>query len=80
MMTGLQSFHYGTGRVMSHTAARANIILDQHHESTARAECRDDASVIDESPAIYKDIDAVMAAQSDLMEIVRAGPDAARQY
>jgi tRNA-splicing ligase RtcB len=26
--------------------------------------------VIDETPAAYKDIDAVMAAQSDLVEIV----------
>ena len=26
--------------------------------------------MIDESPAAYKDIDAVMAAQSDLVEVV----------
>ena len=30
----------------------------------------DDAAVIDETPAAYKDIDAVMAAQRDLVEIV----------
>jgi tRNA-splicing ligase RtcB len=33
-------------------------------------ECRKDAEVIDETPAAYKPIDAVMAAQADLVEIV----------
>ena len=67
------SFHscsHGAGRVMSRTAARQRITLSQHREATAHVECRKDAGVIDESPAAYKDIDAVMAAQSDLVEIV----------
>jgi tRNA-splicing ligase RtcB len=67
------SFHscsHGAGRVMSRTAARAQITLKQHREATAHVECRKDAGVIDESPAAYKDIDAVMAAQSDLVEVV----------
>jgi tRNA-splicing ligase RtcB len=67
------SFHscsHGAGRVMSRTAARARISLAQHREATAHVECRKDAGVIDESPAAYKDIDAVMAAQSDLVEVV----------
>ena len=38
--------------------------------ATAHVECRKDAGVIDESPAAYKDIDAVMAAQRDLVEVV----------
>ena len=38
--------------------------------ATAGVECRKDEDVIDETPAAYKDIDAVMAAQSDLVEIV----------
>ena len=33
-------------------------------------ECRKDADVIDETPAAYKPIDAVMEAQKDLVEIV----------
>ena len=33
-------------------------------------ECRKDAEVIDETPMAYKDIDAVMAAQADLVDIV----------
>ena len=67
------SFHscsHGAGRVMSRTRARQEITLAQHREATAQVECRKDAGVIDESPAAYKDIDAVMAAQSDLVEIV----------
>jgi tRNA-splicing ligase RtcB (3'-phosphate/5'-hydroxy nucleic acid ligase) len=67
------SFHscsHGAGRVMSRTAARKNITLKQHREATAHVECRKDEAVIDESPAAYKSIDAVMAAQSDLVEVV----------
>ena len=37
---------------------------------TAGIECRKDAAVIDETPAAYKPIEAVMAAQADLVEIV----------
>lgn len=68
-----ESFHscsHGAGRVMSRTAARAQITLKQHREATAHVECRKDAGVIDESPAAYKDIDAVMAAQHELVDIV----------
>ncbi|HJR75264.1 MAG TPA: RtcB family protein [Luteimonas sp.] len=67
------SFHscsHGAGRVMSRTQARQSITLAQHREATAHVECRKDAAVIDESPAAYKSIDAVMAAQSDLVEVV----------
>ncbi len=67
------SFHscsHGAGRVMSRTAARQQITLSQHREATAHVECRKDAGVIDESPAAYKDIDAVMSAQSDLVDVV----------
>ena len=67
------SFHscsHGAGRVMSRTAARARITLKEHREATAHVECRKDAGVIDESPAAYKDIDAVMAAQRDLVDVV----------
>ncbi|MGN7831553.1 RtcB family protein [Pseudoxanthomonas sp. 22568] len=67
------SFHscsHGAGRVMSRTAARQRITLAQHREATAHVECRKDDGVIDESPAAYKSIDAVMAAQTDLVEVV----------
>lgn len=67
------SFHscsHGAGRVMSRTAARQQITLAQHREATAHVECRKDSGVIDESPAAYKSIDAVMEAQRDLVEVV----------
>jgi len=68
-----ESFHscsHGAGRVMSRTEARKRITLEDHARATAHVECRKDADVVDESPAAYKPIDAVMAAQSDLVEIV----------
>ena len=37
---------------------------------TQGVECRKDAGVIDEIPGAYKDIDQVMANQSDLVEVV----------
>ena len=33
-------------------------------------ECRKDEGVIDETPGAYKDIDAVMAAQTALVDVV----------
>ena len=68
-----ESFHscsHGAGRVMSRTEARKRITLDQHKHATAHVECRKDSDVIDESPAAYKPIEAVMEAQKDLVEIV----------
>ncbi|CAM2007216.1 RtcB family protein [Acanthopleuribacter pedis] len=68
-----ESFHscsHGAGRVMSRTQAKKRISLDEHQEATAGVECRKDAGVIDETPAAYKPIDAVMKAQSDLVEVV----------
>lgn len=64
------SCSHGAGRKMSRTEAGKRISIEDHIAATAGVECRKDASVIDESPAAYKDIDAVMAAQSDLVEIV----------
>jgi tRNA-splicing ligase RtcB len=67
------SFHscsHGAGRKMSRTEARKRFTLEEHRAATAGVECRKDADVIDETPAAYKDIDAVMAAQHDLVEVV----------
>jgi len=68
-----QSFHscsHGAGRAMSRTAARRRFSLAEHAAATEGVECRRDVGVIDETPMAYKDIDAVMAAQSDLVEVV----------
>ena len=65
-----ESCSHGAGRVMSRTEAKKRFTLEDHARATAGVECRKDEDVIDETPAAYKDIDAVMAAQSDLVEIV----------
>lgn len=54
---------------MSRTEAKRRISLEEHVKATEGIECRKDADVIDESPAAYKDIDAVMAAQDELVKI-----------
>lgn len=64
------SCSHGAGRVMSRGEAKKLISLEQHKEAMEGIEARLDADVIDESPAAYKDIGAVMEAQSDLVEIV----------
>jgi tRNA-splicing ligase RtcB (3'-phosphate/5'-hydroxy nucleic acid ligase) len=65
-----ESCSHGAGRKMSRTAARKQFTIAQHEAATRGVECRKDADVIDETPAAYKDIDAVMDAQKDLVEIV----------
>ena len=64
------SCSHGAGRAMSRAEAKARFSLEQHLAATSGVECRKDAGVIDETPMAYKDIDLVMAAQSDLVEIV----------
>ena len=64
------SCSHGAGRVLSRTAAKKRYKLADHAAATAHVECRKDAGVIDETPMAYKDIDQVMAAQADLVEIV----------
>jgi tRNA-splicing ligase RtcB len=64
------SCSHGAGRAMSRAAAKARFSLEDHVAATSGVECRKDAGVIDETPMAYKDIDLVMAAQSDLVEIV----------
>jgi tRNA-splicing ligase RtcB (3'-phosphate/5'-hydroxy nucleic acid ligase) len=61
---------HGAGRKMSRGEAKRSFTVADHVEATQGIECRKDASVIDETPAAYKSIDAVMAAQSDLVEVV----------
>lgn len=60
------SCSHGAGRVMSRSKAKATITVEEHEKATEGVECRKDKAMLDESPAAYKDIDAVMAAQSDL--------------
>jgi len=64
------SCSHGAGRVMSRTKAKATFTVADQVRATAHVECRKDAAVIDEIPMAYKDIDAVMAAQRDLVEVM----------
>ncbi|MDV5140300.1 RtcB family protein [Chimaeribacter arupi] len=64
------SCSHGAGRTMSRTAAKKRFSVADQIRATAHVECRKDSEVIDEIPMAYKDIDAVMAAQSSLVEIV----------
>lgn len=64
------SCSHGAGRLMSRTEAKKTFTVDDHVAATQGVECRKDASVIDETPAAYKPIEAVMAAQADLVQIV----------
>ena len=65
-----ESCSHGAGRAMSRTAAKKLFTLEDHARATEGIECRKDADVIDETPAAYKSIDAVMQAQSDLVDVV----------
>jgi tRNA-splicing ligase RtcB len=60
----------GAGRRMSRGEARRRFTRADLAAQTAGVECRKDAGVVDEIPGAYKDIDAVMAAQADLVGIV----------
>lgn len=64
------SCSHGAGRAMSRTQAKKTITLKEHRAATEGIECRKDRDVIDESPAAYKDISSVIAAQQDLIEVV----------
>ncbi len=63
------SCSHGAGRAMSRKKARQIFTKDDHIAAVAGVECRTDEGVLDETPGAYKDIDAVIAAQSDLIEI-----------
>ncbi|MDO5058157.1 MAG: RtcB family protein [Lautropia sp.] len=64
------SCSHGAGRRMSRTQAKKRFTVADQIRATEGVECRKDADVIDEIPMAYKDIDAVMAAQHDLVDVV----------
>ena len=55
---------------MSRAEAKRRFSIKDLIEQTQGVECRKDEAVIDEIPASYKDIDQVMANQTDLVEVV----------
>lgn len=64
------SCSHGAGRKMSRNQAKKLFTSLDLEQQTAGVECRKDADVVDEIPGAYKDIDQVMAAQADLVDIV----------
>ena len=65
-----ESASHGAGRRMSRSQAKQRFTTEDLAEQTRGIECRKDPGVIDEIPAAYKDIDEVIRAQSDLVEVV----------
>ena len=68
-----ESFHscaHGAGRLMSRNAAQKKFSVKDLEEQTHGVICRKDKGVIDEIPGAYKNIDEVMANQSDLVDVV----------
>ena len=64
------SCSHGAGRVISRTEAKKKFTIADQIKATAHVECCKDANVIDKILMAYKDIDAVMTAQNELVEIV----------
>ncbi len=64
------SCSHGAGRAMSRSEARRRFTREDQVRATQGVECRKDDGVVDEIPMAYKDIDAVMHAQRELVEVV----------
>ena len=64
------SCSHGAGRAMSRSKAKRLFNEQDLEAQTMGVECKIDKSVVDEIPAAYKDIDTVMANQTDLVDVV----------
>jgi tRNA-splicing ligase RtcB len=65
-----ESSAHGAGRRLSRNAAAKQYSEKDLREQTEGIVCRKDRGVVDEIPAAYKNLDTVMANQSDLVEVV----------
>lgn len=63
------SCSHGAGRKMSRTQAKKQFTVEDLAAQTAGVECRKDIDIVDEIPGAYKDIEEVMAAQSELVDV-----------
>jgi tRNA-splicing ligase RtcB len=64
------SCSHGAGRRMSRSEAKRRFTAEDHAKATQGVECRKDDDVIDETPMAYKNIDAVITAQADLIDVM----------
>ena len=65
-----QSASHGAGRKMSRSQAKREFTVEDVERTMVGIEARKDEGVIDEISLAYKDLDTVIAAQSDLVEVV----------
>lgn len=63
------SASHGAGRTMSRSKAKKMFTVEDVAKQTAGVECRKDKGIIDEIPGAYKDLEAVIAAQVDLVTV-----------
>ncbi|MDA2807531.1 RtcB family protein [Nocardiopsis suaedae] len=68
--SSFNSASHGAGRRMSRNKARKTFTEADLAEQTRGVECRKDTGVVDEIPGAYKDIEEVISAQTDLVEVV----------
>jgi tRNA-splicing ligase RtcB len=59
---------HGAGRAMGRRQAERTFTVAEHAAATVGIECDKTANTLDETPAAYKNIEAVMAAQADLVK------------
>jgi tRNA-splicing ligase RtcB len=69
-MESYESCSHGAGRRFSRGESTRRFTIQDHEQATSGIECRKDADVLDETPMAYKNIDAVISAQSDLVDVV----------
>ncbi len=70
MMESPNVAYFGTLSTSDAIAAKRRFSYRDLEAQTQGVECRKDNGVLDEIPGAYKDIDVVMANQSDLVEVV----------
>ena len=61
---------HGAGRAMGRRQAERTFTVEEHAAATAGIECDKSADTLDETPAAYKSIESVMAAQADIVKPV----------
>ena len=64
------SCSHGAGRVMSRRQARKTIQQNEYEKALAGTFTRASRAYVDEAPQTYKDVDAVLRRQEDLVEVV----------
>ena len=61
---------HGAGRAMGRRQAQRTFTVVEHAAATVGVECDKTADTLDETPAAYKNIEAVMTAQADIVKPV----------